>query len=90
MKTLPLSTLGSDFQKRFLILPKHGGLKLVSTLPEQEYLGLESLLEVISRMLPHRGGLTPMHYHKTPYIPKKEIDSLTQRMNENAIDKSCV
>ena len=49
---------------------------LATTVPEQEYLGLESLMNLISRSLPMKGGIVPLLYHKIPYVPKKEVSSI--------------
>ncbi len=60
---------------------------MVSSITEQEYLGLESLVELFSTHLPHRGGLSPIFPHKVPIVPLREIDTTIARLNGQAIDK---
>jgi hypothetical protein len=46
------------------------------------------LLTDFSRLLPHRGGLTPLFAHQLPqYLPVREHDPTVPRMNGAAIDK---
>lgn len=47
----------------------------MSTINEQEYLGLESLIRMFSANLPSRGGVNPIITHKMPIVPINEIDS---------------
>jgi hypothetical protein len=63
-------------KRRFLISTKKGGIAVVTTCSEQEYLGLESLVELMSRTLPHRGGIPPLLSHKLPVVPKNEVSPI--------------
>mmetsp|Transcript_22369 Transcript_22369/g.21549 ORF Transcript_22369/g.21549 Transcript_22369/m.21549 type:complete len:95 (-) Transcript_22369:23-307(-) len=60
---------------------------MVSTISEQEFQALNSLLDLFSRKLPQKGGLTPLHYHINPKVPFGELNLSYQRSNRNAIDK---
>ena len=70
------------------MVTKRGGINLVTTINEQEQLGLESLVTEFSTHLPHRGGVPPIFVHKLPqYIPAHEYNESVVRMNGSAIDK---
>ena len=69
------------------MIPKRGGINIVAPISEQEHLGLESLLSQFSEHLPHRGGVSPIFAHKIPIVPVREFESMTPRMNNQAINK---
>eukprot|EP00347_Sterkiella_histriomuscorum_P002524 403367821 len=82
-----------DAKRNFLVMPKRGGILMVSTSSEQEHLGLESLMDMMSRTLPHRGGVAPIFAHKMPEVPlhyHQIIDPTIPRLNDMAIDKRSI
>ena len=56
----------SEQKRHFYMIPKRGGINIVTSLTEQEYLGLESLMKLFSDHLPHRGSVTPIFSHFLP------------------------
>jgi hypothetical protein len=77
----------SDQRRRFIVSPKRGGLLIITTMTEQEYASQESMIEVFTRLLPHRGAMPPLVSHKAPAVPGKEKNTIIERMNRAAIDK---
>lgn len=60
---------------------------MVTTITEQEHLGLETLVEEFSQHLPHRGGVSPIFAHQLPWVPVRERDQQRARMNGQAVNK---
>ncbi|CDW71891.1 UNKNOWN [Stylonychia lemnae] len=86
-KMIPLPTYTSEIKRSFLVLPKRGGILKVSSLSEQEHLGLESMMQMTSRTLPSRGSLPPIFSHIIPIVPYQEQDQIMKRLNQNSINK---
>lgn len=58
--------LSSVQDRKIAIVTQQNGILLASPCSELEYRAQKSLVELTSRVLPHRGCLTPMHSHLTP------------------------
>ena len=43
-------------------------------------------MQLMSKMLPHRGALTPMHSHFSPLTPQLEKNEVYEHMNSNCIN----
>lgn len=59
---------------------------MVTTISEQEHLALESLIQLFSELLPHKGGVSPAVSHQTPWVPVRERESRA-RFNGQGINK---
>lgn len=70
MRVVPVPVKKDSLQSRtFYVIPKRGGINIVSTITEQEHLALETLIQQFSEHLPHRGGVSPVFAHSMPWIP---------------------
>lgn len=61
---------------------------MVSSCSELEFRAEKSLMELVSKVLPNKGCMTPMHSHLTPTTFYNEKSSVYQRTNHNAINYS--
>ena len=75
-------------ERKLAIVTQRNGILLTSSCSELEYRAQKSLVELSSRVLPHRGCLTPMHSHLTPITIFPEKHSVFERTNSNAINYS--
>ena len=62
--------------RKVAIVTQRNGILLASSCTELEYRAQKSLMEYISRVLPHRGCFTPMHSHLTPLTAYPEKSSI--------------
>ena len=74
--------------RKLAIVTQRHGILLASSCSELEYRAQKSLIELTSRVLPHRGCLTPIHSHLTPQTPFPEKSSIFQRTNSNGVNYS--
>ena len=68
------------------MVTQRSGILIASACGELEFRAQQSMMELISRNLPHRGCLTPMHSHLTPTTIFPEKSTEFERMNSNSIN----
>ena len=73
-------------ERKIALVTQRNGILIVSSCGEVEHRAQEALLELFSRLLPHRGCLTPLHGHITPVTPFPEKSTVNERTNQNVID----
>jgi len=61
---------GDKETRKFMVILKNGGFKVVRTISEMKYRCLESVMAAMVKHLPWRGGLSPVHAHLCPNQPE--------------------
>lgn len=59
---------------------------LASVCPEIEFRAQSVLMQLMSKSLPHRGALSPMHAHFCPQTVELDKSEVTEHMNTNCIN----
>ena len=56
-------------ERLFGLVSQRSGILLASVCPEIEYRAQNVLMQLMAKILPHRGALSPMHSHFCPVPP---------------------
>ena len=73
-------------ERKIALVTQRNGILIVSSCAEVESRAQETLIELFSKLLPHRGCLTPLHGHITPITPFPEKCTVNERTNQNVTD----
>ena len=89
LNPLDASHSGADAllpERKIALITQRNGILIVSSCAEVESRAQETLIELFSKLLPHRGCLTPLHGHITPITPFPEKCTVNERTNQNVTD----
>jgi len=89
LNPLDASHSGADAilpERKIALVTQRNGILIVSSCAEVESRAQETLIELFSKLLPHRGCLTPLHGHITPVTPFPEKCTINERTNQNVTD----
>ena len=80
------STVCTHADRVFATLTQRSGIMFASACPEIDYRAQSVLMQLMSKVLPHRGALSPMHSHFCPMVPGLEKCEVNEHMNGNSVN----
>ena len=73
-------------ERKIALVTQRNGIAIASSCAEMEHRAQQAMIELFSKLLPHRGCLTPLHSHVTPSTVFPEKNSVYARINQNVVD----